>query len=50
MLNHLIGKAFLNNDAFRPIITDLILKAFTSGKGKGLYNLIGKGKENDTKK
>ena len=37
-------KAFLNNDAFRPIITDLILKAFTAGKGKGLYNLIGKGK------
>lgn len=37
-------KAFLNNDAFRPIITDLILKAFMS-KGKGFYNLIGKGKK-----
>lgn len=37
-------KAFLNNDAFRPIITDLLLKAFISGRGKGLYNLFSKGK------
>ena len=34
--------SFINNDAFRPILTDLILKAFTSGKGKGLYNLLPK--------